>query len=51
MESALAASFTPEAAAAVAVDPATLRSGGEASPEYLSHLVTVMAKRAVQACR
>jgi carbon-monoxide dehydrogenase medium subunit len=51
MESALAASFTPEAAGAVAVDPAGLRSGGEASPEYLAHLVTVMAKRAVQACR
>jgi aerobic carbon-monoxide dehydrogenase medium subunit len=51
MEAALAASFTPEAVAAVAVDPATLRSGGEASPEYLAHLVTVMAKRAVQACR
>ena len=27
-----------------------LRSGGEASPEYRAHLVTVMAKRAVQAC-
>ena len=31
--------------------PASLRSGGEASPEYLAHLVSVMAKRAVQACR
>jgi carbon-monoxide dehydrogenase medium subunit len=51
MESALAASFTPEAAGSVAVDPAGLRSGGESSPEYLAHLVTVMAKRAVQACR
>jgi carbon-monoxide dehydrogenase medium subunit len=51
MESALAASFTPEAAGSVTVDPSGLRSGGEASPEYLAHLVTVMAKRAVQACR
>jgi carbon-monoxide dehydrogenase medium subunit len=51
MESALGASFTPDAAGSVAVDPASLRSGGESSPEYLAHLVTVMARRAVQACR
>ncbi len=51
MESALGANFSPEAAGSVAVDPASLRSGGESSPEYLAHLVTVMAKRAVQACR
>jgi carbon-monoxide dehydrogenase medium subunit len=50
MEAALAASFSPEAVASVRVDPASLRSGGESSPEYLAHLVTVMARRAVQAC-
>ncbi|HZF08141.1 MAG TPA: xanthine dehydrogenase family protein subunit M [Thermoanaerobaculia bacterium] len=50
-ESALAAKLAPEAIAAGAVAPGDLRSGGEASPEYLAHLVTVMAKRAVQACR
>jgi carbon-monoxide dehydrogenase medium subunit len=51
MEAALAASFSAEAINTIAVDPASLRSGGEASPEYLAHLVTVMAGRAVQACQ
>ncbi|HSU82122.1 MAG TPA: xanthine dehydrogenase family protein subunit M [Thermoanaerobaculia bacterium] len=51
LESALAANFSPDAVASGAVDPGSLRSGGEASPEYRAHLVTVMAKRAVQACR
>jgi carbon-monoxide dehydrogenase medium subunit len=51
LESALGANFSPDAVASEVVDPASLRSGGEASPEYLAHLVTVMAKRAVQACR
>lgn len=50
-ESALAASFTPGAVAPGAVSPADLRSDGEASAEYRAHLVTVMARRAVEACR
>ena len=48
---ALAASFTPDAVSPGAVSPADLRSDGEASAEYRAHLVTVMAKRAVQACQ
>jgi carbon-monoxide dehydrogenase medium subunit len=51
VEAALAANFSPDAVGASVVDPSELRSGGEASPEYLAHLVSVMAKRAVQACR
>ena len=51
LESALTGNFSPDAVASGAVDPGSLRSGGEASPEYRAHLVTVMAKRAVQACR
>jgi aerobic carbon-monoxide dehydrogenase medium subunit len=50
LEAALAASFVPEAAGSVAVSPGDLRTGGEASPEYLAHLVKVMAKRAIAAC-
>jgi carbon-monoxide dehydrogenase medium subunit len=50
LESALTANFSPDAVTSGAVDPGSLRSGGEASPEYRAHLVTVMAKRAVQAC-
>jgi carbon-monoxide dehydrogenase medium subunit len=51
VEAALASNFSPDAVGGSVVDPAELRSGGEASPEYLAHLVSVMAKRAVQACR
>jgi len=51
LESALAADFSPDAVASGVVDPGSLRSGGEASPEYRAHLVTVMARRAVQACQ
>ena len=51
LESALAANFSPDAVASGVVDPGSLRSGGEASPEYRAHLVTVMARRAVQACK
>ncbi len=51
LESALAANFSPDAVASGVVDPGSLRSGGEASPEYRAHLITVMAKRAVQACK
>ena len=50
-ESALAGSFTPDAITPGAVAAADLRSDGEASAEYRAHLVTVMAKRAVQACQ
>jgi carbon-monoxide dehydrogenase medium subunit len=50
-EAALGKDFSPGAVSAGAVSPADLRSGGEHSPEYLAHLATVMAKRAVQACR
>jgi aerobic carbon-monoxide dehydrogenase medium subunit len=50
LEAALAAHFGPEAAGSVAVSPGDLRTGGEASPEYLAHLVKVMAKRAIEAC-
>lgn len=50
LESALAANFSPDAVTSGAVDPGSLRSGGEASPEYRAHLITVMVKRAVQAC-
>ena len=48
METALAKSFTPEAIAQVKIDPAELTSDLHASAEYRAHLVTVIAKRAVQ---
>ena len=51
LEKALAASFTPEAVSSGAVSAGDLRSDGAASAEYRAHLVTVMARRAVQACR
>lgn len=51
MEAALNASFAPEAVASVAVATGDLRTGSEASPEYLAHLVKVMAKRAIEACK
>ncbi len=50
LEAALAARFSPDAGNAAVVAPADLRSDGESSPEYLAHLVTVMARRAIQAC-
>ncbi|HEX9942254.1 MAG TPA: FAD binding domain-containing protein [Thermoanaerobaculia bacterium] len=50
-EAALNERFSPDAVSSGAVAPADLRSGGEHSPEYLAHLVTVMARRAVQACQ
>jgi aerobic carbon-monoxide dehydrogenase medium subunit len=49
-EEALAARFAPDAISPGAVAPADLRSDGDASAEYRAHLVTVMARRAVQAC-
>ncbi len=49
MEEALAASFSPAAIDAVAVDPAGLLSDIHASAVYRANLVKVMAKRAVAA--
>jgi aerobic carbon-monoxide dehydrogenase medium subunit len=50
LEKSLTESFAAQAASAVEVAPGDLRTGGEASPEYLAHLVKVMAKRAIEAC-
>jgi len=50
LETALAGSFSPDAVSAGSVAPDDLRSSGEASGEYLAHLITVMARRAVEAC-
>ncbi len=58
LEAALTTRFTPDAAdvadvaatGSAAATPAELRSDGEASAEYRAHLVTVMARRAIQAC-
>jgi len=49
MEKALAAKFSPDAVAAIKVSSSGLNSDIHASSEYRAHLVTVMAKRAVQA--
>ena len=48
LEAALSKSFTVEAAAAVKVSDKGLNTDLHASAEYRAHLVTVMAKRAVQ---
>ena len=49
MEAALAGNWSPEAAAAVAVDASGLLSDLHGSAEYRANLVKVMAKRAVAA--
>ena len=49
MERALAAKFAPESVASIKVKPDGLNNDLHASPEYRAHLVTVMAKRAVEA--
>lgn len=49
METALAASWSPDAVAKVATPAADLNGDIHASPEYRAHLVGVMAKRAVAA--
>ena len=49
MEKALAASFAPESVANIKVKPDGLNNDLHASPEYRAHLITVMAKRAVEA--
>jgi carbon-monoxide dehydrogenase medium subunit len=49
MEQALAASFTPEAVSNVKVKPDGLNTDLHADAEYRAHLVSVMAKRALEA--
>jgi carbon-monoxide dehydrogenase medium subunit len=49
MEKALAAKFAPESAAGVKQKKEGLNTDLHASAEYRAHLVTVMAKRAVEA--
>ncbi|MSQ49224.1 MAG: xanthine dehydrogenase family protein subunit M [Betaproteobacteria bacterium] len=49
MEKALAAKFAPESVASIKVKQDGLNSDLHASAEYRAHLVTVMAKRAVEA--
>jgi carbon-monoxide dehydrogenase medium subunit len=50
MEAALAKSFIPDAIKDIAIKDDGLNSDIHASAEYRAHLVTVMARRAVQAC-
>jgi len=49
MEKALTSKFAPEAVANIKVKPDGLNNDLHASPEYRAHLITVMAKRAVEA--
>ncbi len=49
MEKALAAKFAPDAVANIKVKQDGLNNDLHASPEYRAHLITVMAKRAVEA--
>ena len=49
MEKALAAKFGPDAVAGIKVKADGLNQDLHASPEYRAHLITVMAKRAVEA--
>lgn len=49
MEQALAAKFAPESVANIKIKPEGLNNDLHASPEYRAHLITVMAKRAVEA--
>jgi carbon-monoxide dehydrogenase medium subunit len=49
MERALAASFTPAAVAGISVPAEGLNSDIHAQADYRAHLITVMAKRAVEA--
>jgi aerobic carbon-monoxide dehydrogenase medium subunit len=49
MEKALSQKFAPESVAGIRVKPDGLNNDLHASPEYRAHLITVMAKRAVEA--
>src|SRR5262245_37567910 len=49
MEKALGAKFAPDAVASIKVKADGLNNDLHASPEYRAHLITVMAKRAVEA--
>ena len=49
MEKRLAEKFAPESVARVKVGPEDLNSDMHASAEYRSHLITVLAQRAVEA--
>jgi carbon-monoxide dehydrogenase medium subunit len=49
MEKALAQKFAPESVASIKVKADGLNNDLHASPEYRAHLITVMAKRAVEA--
>jgi aerobic carbon-monoxide dehydrogenase medium subunit len=51
MEKALAAKFSPDAIAGIAVKAKGLNSDIHASPEYRAHLVNVLARRAVAAAK
>ena len=51
MERALAAKWSSEAIAGISVPPDKLNSDMHASAEYRAHLVTVMARRAVEAAK
>jgi len=48
MEKALSAKFAPDAVASIKVKADALNNDLHASPEYRAHLITVMAKRAVE---
>jgi carbon-monoxide dehydrogenase medium subunit len=51
MEKALAAKWSPDAVAGISVPAAGLNSDMHASAEYRAHLITVMARRAVEAAK
>src|SRR5487761_2740329 len=51
MEKALAAKWSPDAVAGISVPAGKLNSDLHASAEYRSHLITVMARRAVEAAK
>ncbi|MBV8032493.1 MAG: xanthine dehydrogenase family protein subunit M [Betaproteobacteria bacterium] len=49
MEQALKKNFAPDSVAGIKVSPDGLNNDLHASPEYRAHLITIMAKRAVEA--